>query len=189
MKKQKIQLLVLLVVLAALAAAFFGLKKYNEVQSETPAEEEGDVIIDVAYADVVNLIYEYDGETYHYEKTEDTWYLAEDYSQNVRQYRIKAMLVGVTPLKATKTLENVTDLSLYGLENPQRTIIFDTDIQRFTIYVGDANSLTSSYYIQLQGKPDTVYVVAQADINRFNFGTDDIIEPAEETGEADGGTT
>lgn len=180
MKKQKIQLAAMLLVLAALAAAFLGLKKYNEAQSELPAEEEGEVIIGAAYDDVVNLIYEYEGETYQYEKEEDTWYLAEDHSRNVKQYRVKAMLAGVTPLRAAQTLENVEDLSVYGLEAPQRTIIFDTAVQRFKIYVGDANSLTSSYYIRLEGDPDTVYIVAQADINRFNYGLEDILEAEEE---------
>lgn len=179
MKKQKRQLVIMILLLALLVGAFYGLRAWQSRAPEA-VETEGDIIIDVAYEDVVNLIYEYEGETYHYEKTEDTWYLAEDYGQNVRQYRIKAMLAGVTPLEAVQTIENVTDLSLYGLEEPQRTIIFDTAIQRFQISVGDSNGLTSSYYIQLKNEPDKVYVVDQSDINRFNFGSEDIIEAEEE---------
>ena len=172
--------MIMVLVLALLVGTLLGLRTYRESRPLQPEEAEGDVIIDVAYEDVVNLIYEYDGETYHYEKTEDTWYLAEDYGQNVRQYRIKAMLAGVTPLEATQTIGNVTDLSIYGLEEPQRTIIFDTAVQRFQIFVGDSNGLTSSYYIQLKNEPDKVYVVAQSDINSFNFGSGDIIEAEEE---------
>ena len=49
--------------------------------------------------------------------------------------------------------------------------------------MGDRNSMTSSYYIQLPDKPDTVYVVPETYINSFNYGLNDIIEVQEdETG-------
>ena len=182
MKKQKIQFIVLILILAALAGAFFGIRKYKEAQAQKPAEEEGTAVFDVDSGDVVNIIYDYDGETYQYEKVEDIWYLAEDHSQTVKQYYLSAMATGVSSLEAAQILENVTDLSQYGLDAP-RTVIFDTAIQRFRIYVGDRNSMTSSYYIQLPDKPDTVYVVPETYINSFNYGLNDIIEVQEdETG-------
>ena len=89
------------------------------------------------------------------------------------------MATGVTSLRADQILENVTDLSQYGLDSPQN-IIFDTAIQRFRIYVGDKNAITSSYYIQLSDKPDRVYIVPETYINRFHYGPADIIETQEE---------
>lgn len=179
MKKQRIQLIALVLVLAALAGAFFGIRKYKETQEMKPAEEDGTIILDVSSDDVVNIIYDYDGETYQYEKVEGTWYLAEDHSQSVKQHYINAMALGASKLKATQILENVKDLSQYGLEAP-RTVIFDTAIQRFRIYVGDRNVMTSSYYIQLPDKPDTVYIIPETFINRFNYGPENIIEVQEE---------
>lgn len=193
MKKQKIQLIVLVLILAALAGAFFGVRKYKEAQAQKPVEDEGIVVFDLDSDDVVNIIYDYEGETYQYEKVEGTWYLAEDHSQTVKQFYLSAMAMGVSSITATQVLENVTDLSQYGLETPQRTIIFDTAIQRFRIYVGDKNSMTSYYYIQLPDKPDTVYIVQGTYFDRFNYGLEDIIEVQEETGtdtepESDTGT-
>lgn len=179
MKKQKVQLVALILVLAALAGTFFGIRKYKETQEKKPAEENGTVILDVSRDDVVNIIYDYDGETYQYEKAEGTWYLAEDHTQSVKQHYIDAMALGASKLTATQILENVEDLSQYGLESP-RTIVFDTAIQRFRIYVGDRNVMTSSYYIQLPDKPDTVYIVPDTFFNRFNYGPEDIIEVQEE---------
>lgn len=184
MKKQKIQLIVLVLVLAALTGAFFGVRKYQEAQAQKPVEEEGIVLFDVYNEDVINMIYDYEGETYHYEKVDGTWYLAEDHSQSIRQYYLNSMAAGASSIKATQVLENVEDLSQYGLETPQNTIIFDTAIQRFRIHVGDKNSLTLSYYIQLPDKPSTVYIVPQTYITRFNYGPDSIIE-AQEAGDSE----
>lgn len=179
MKKQKIQLIVLVLMLAALAGAFFGIRKYKEAQAQKPIEEEGTAVFDVGSEDVINIIYDYDGETCQYEKVDGTWYLAEDHSQTVKQYYLSAMAAGVSSLKADQILENVTDLSQYGLDTPQ-SIIFDTAIQRFRIYVGDKNSMTSSYYIQLSDQPDRVYIVPETYINRFHYGPEDIIEAQED---------
>ncbi len=186
MKKQKIQLLVLLLILVALAGVFFGVRKYKEAQAQKPEEEEGIAVFDLSSEDVVNLIYDYEGETYQYEKVEGTWYLAEDHSQTLKQSYPSAMAMGVSSLTATRALENVTDLSQYGLDTPQKTIIFDTAIQRFRICVGDKNSMTSSYYIQLPDQPGTVYIVPETYIDRFDYGLEDIIEVKEEDTEGTG---
>ena len=53
MKRQRTQLLILVVVLCALAAAFFGIRQYNKVQAQKPAEEEESIsVIDAAKDDV-----------------------------------------------------------------------------------------------------------------------------------------
>lgn len=181
MKKQKIQLIALVLILAALAGSFFGIRKYKETQAEKPVEEEGTALFDLASEDVVNIIYDYDGETYQYEKAEGTWYLAQDHSLTVKQYYLNTMAAGVSSLTAVQTIENAEDLSQYGLDAP-RTIIFDTAVQRFRIYVGDRNAVTSSCYIQLPDKPGTVYIVPETLINRFNHGPEDIIEVQEDAG-------
>lgn len=180
MKKQKIQLIVLVLMLAALAGAFFGIRKYKETQAQKPAEEEGIVVFSLNQDDIVNIIYDYAGVTYQYEKVEDTWYLAEDHSQGVKQFYLSSMTMGVASIIATQVLENVTDLSQYGLETPRQTIIFDTADQRFQIYVGEKNTMTSSCYIQLPDQPGTVYIVPQTNMNRFERGSEAILEVQEE---------
>ena len=180
MKKQKIQLIVLVLMLAALAGAFFGIRKYKEAQAQKPAEEEGIVVLSLKQDDIINIIYDYEGVTYQYEKVEDTWYLAEDHSQSVKQFYLNSMAIGVASIMATQVLENVTDLSQYGLDTPRQTIIFDTADQRFQINVGDKNTLTSSCYIQLPDQPGTVYIVPQTNMTRFERGSESILEVQEE---------
>lgn len=180
MKKQQRQMLILLIVLVALLALFFGVKQYNKIQAQKPAEEEEMItVIDAAGEDIIKLIYDYDGETYTFEKKEDTWYAAEDASLNIKQTRLTNMVGALTPLEATQKIEDVSDFSQYGLEEPQRTITVETAEKSDILYVGDKNELTSSYYVCLPGET-VVYTVSSSDISRFNYALADLIEEEEE---------
>lgn len=179
MKKQKKQMILLLGILVLFIAAFIGLKLYNNAQANKEEEIEGDIIIEMEYMDTELLIYDYEGETYSLERIDDVWYVTGDHSQNVKQYRIKAMLTAVAPLVAEQTIENVTDFSQYGLDNPQKTITFGDDMQQYTMYVGNINSMTSTYYISLDLNSSTVYAVDTACVTRFNFAIEDLVDAEE----------
>ena len=182
MKKQQKQMMILLVILVALGAALFGVKQYNKAQAEKPAEAEGEVIIDVNYEDIVRFSYDYNGETYSFEKEGDTWYSADDHSLKLLQYRTANMTSGVAPLTAEQVIENVSDLSQYGLTDPQRTITYETETGSYILYVGDNNQMTSSYYVCMPSNA-TVYVVNSSAINKFDVALEDLIDTSEEESE------
>ena len=48
--------------------------------------------------DITSFRYVYEGETYAFEKEDDTWYYADDHSLNLNQDRIKAMILKVAPM-------------------------------------------------------------------------------------------
>lgn len=185
MKKQKRQMILLLCLLILFVAAYVGVKAYNNALINKEEEVVGDIIIQMEYEDTEILSYDYEGETYHLERMDDVWYVKGDHSQNVKQYRIKAMLTELAPLVAEKTIENVTDFSQYGLETPQKTIVFGDDMQQYTIYVGDMNSMTSTYYITLDLNGSTVYAVDTACVTRFNYALEDLIDAPEVDGSAE----
>ena len=89
--------------------------------------------------DITSFSYVYEGEPYAFEKEDDTWYYADDHSLNLNQERIKAMILKVAPLKADQVIENVTDMSQYGLANPERTIQYETADRSVIINVGNLN--------------------------------------------------
>lgn len=182
MKKQSGQLLILLIVLVVLAAAFFGLKQYNKVQSEKPEESTAETIVDVAKEDVVKLTYDYEGETYSFEKADDTWYYAEDHSLALMQYLISNMLSQVAPLEAEQIIENVTDMAQYGLDEPSRTISYETENASYIFQVGNYNSVTSVYYI-CKPSENTVYAVSSGVVSIFNKTLDDLLDTVESTEE------
>lgn len=184
MKKQQMQMLILVLIFVALCAVLLGVKQYNKIQAEKPEETEGEIVIDVDADDIVRFSYDYEGETYTFEKEEDTWYYAEDHNRILLQYYTGSLVSGVAPLTAIQVLENVSDLGQYGLTEPQRTISFETATGSYILYVGDKNPVTASYYVCLPSE-STVYVVDASDINRFNVTLDNLIDSSAEEAETE----
>ena len=185
MKKKQRQMIEMLLALVVLAAVFLGLRQYNKNESaDTSATEDTDeTVLDVDYDDITNFSYVYEGETYSFEKEEDTWYYTGDHSLNLNQNRIKAMLLKVAPLKVNQVIENVTDMSQYGLADPERTIQYETADRSVIINVGNLNSMTSQYYIAFPSEMK-VYVVATNVVTGFNYTLDDLVEETTEETES-----
>ena len=97
--------------------------------------------------------------------------------------RIKAMILKVAPLKADQVIENVTDMSQYGLADPERTIQYETADRSVIINVGNLNSMTSQYYIAFPSEMK-VYVVATNVVTGFNYTLDDLVEETTEETES-----
>lgn len=116
-------------------------------------------------------------------KKDETWYYTDDHSLNLNQERIKAMILKVAPLKADQVIENVTDMSQYGLADPERTIQYETADRSVIINVGNLNSMTSQYYVAFPSEMK-VYVVATNVVTGFNYTLDDLVEETTEETES-----
>ena len=180
MKRQKIQMLVLLSILLVLAGLYCGIRLYqNNRPEQSASEEETAVVMGMEKGDVTALSYDYDGENISLEAENDTWYAAEDHSLKIKQSRIETMIAGMAPLKAKQTIEDVTDLEQYGLKTPGQIIRFRTADTEYVLEVGDENELLYGYYVKVSGD-DRVYLVNAVDINRFHYGLEDLLEEEEE---------
>ena len=93
------------------------------------------------------------------------------------------MLLKVAPLKVNQVIENVTDMSQYGLANPERTIQYETADRSVIINVGNLNSMTSQYYIAFPSEMK-VYVVTTNVVTGFNYTLDDLVEETTEETES-----
>ena len=184
MKKKQRQMIGMLLALVVLAAAFLGIRQYNKNASSATSTTEDiqETVLDVNSDDVTSFSYVYEGETYAFEKEDDTWYYTDDHSLNLNQERIKAMILKVAPLKADQVIENVTDMSQYGLADPERTIQYETADRSVIINVGNLNSMTSQYYIAFPSEMK-VYVVATNVVTGFNYTLDDLVEETTEATE------
>lgn len=174
----------MLLALVVLAAAFLGIRQYNKNASSaiSTTEDTQETVLDVNSDDITSFRYVYDGETYAFEKEDDTWYYADDHSLNLNQDRIKAMILKVAPLKAEQVIENVTDMSQYGLADPERTIQYETADRSVIINVGNLNSMTSQYYIAFPSEMK-VYVVTTNVVTGFNYTLEDLVEETTEATE------
>lgn len=184
MKKKQRQMIGMLLALVVLAAAFLGIRQYNKNASSVTSttEDTQETVLDVNSDDITSFSYVYEGETYAFEKKDETWYYTDDHSLNLNQERIKAMILKVAPLKADQVIENVTDMSQYGLADPERTIQYETADRSVIINVGNLNSMTSQYYIAFPSEMK-VYVVATNVVTGFNYTLDDLVEETTEATE------
>ena len=184
MKKKQRQMIGMLLALVVLAAAFLGIRQYNKNASSATSitEDTQETVLDVNSDDITSFRYVYEGETYAFEKEDETWYYADDHSLNLNQDRIKAMILKVAPLKADQVIGNVTDMSQYGLADPDRTIQYETADRSVIINVGNLNSMTSQYYIAFPSEMK-VYAVTTNVVTGFNYTLDDLVEETTEATE------
>ena len=184
MKKKQRQMIGMLLVLVVLAAVFLGIRQYNKniASATSTTEDTQETVLDVNSDDITSFRYVYEGETYAFEKEDETWYYTDDHSLNLNQDRIKAMILKVAPLKADQVIGNVTDMSQYGLADPDRTIQYETADRSVIINVGNLNSMTSQYYIAFPSEMK-VYVVATNVVTGFNYTLEDLVEETTEATE------
>ena len=184
MKKKQRQMIGMLLALVVLAAAFLGIRQYNKNASSAASttEDTQETVLDVNSDDITSFRYVYEGETYAFEKKDETWYYTDDHSLNLNQERIKAMILKVAPLKADQVIENVTDMSQYGLADPERTIQYETADRSVIINVGNLNSMTSQYYIAFPSEMK-VYAVTTNVVTGFNYTLEDLVEETTEATE------
>ena len=184
MKKKQRQMIGMLLALVVLAAVFLGIRQYNKniASATSTTEDTQETVLDVNSDDITSFRYVYEGETYAFEKKDETWYYTDDHSLNLNQDRIKAMILKVAPLKADQVIENVTDMSQYGLADPDRTIQYETADRSVIINVGNLNSMTSQYYIAFPSEMK-VYVVATNVVTGFNYTLEDLVEETTEATE------
>ena len=184
MKKKQRQMIGMLLALVVLAAVFLGIRQYNKniASATSTTEDTQEMVLDVNSDDITSFRYVYEGETYAFEKEDDTWYYTDDHSLNLNQDRIKAMILKVAPLKADQVIGNVTDMSQYGLADPDRTIQYETADRSVIINVGNLNSMTSQYYIAFPSEMK-VYVVATNVVTGFNYTLEDLVEETTEATE------
>ena len=180
MKKKQRQMIGMLLALVVLAGGFLG---KNASSATSTTEDTQETVLDVNSDDITSFSYVYEGETYAFEKKDETWYYTDDHSLNLNQERIKAMILKVAPLKADQVIENVTDMSQYGLADPERTIQYETADRSVIINVGNLNSMTSQYYIAFPSEMK-VYVVATNVVTGFNYTLDDLVEEITEETES-----
>ena len=134
MKKQKIQFIVILIVLAVLIAATFGMKWYNKNKEEEKTAEEEASTIYISKVDVDTITafsYEVDHVTYTFTKDGDTWTYDGDTSLDMDE----------------EAISDYTDLKEFGFDQPEDLISYTTSEGSVSLFVGNKNDTLNAYYI------------------------------------------
>lgn len=169
MKKKSAKLVSSVVVLAVLCGAYAGVKTYVAKQEKEESSEEDSKtdVLAIALDDIKSLEFIIDKENTTFEKDSDNWVDKNDAGFPVNQSTMDTTAEALKDVKADRVLNDVEDLSEYGLDSPANTITVKTDDATTKICVGDENTSTSQYYITKDDDDKTVYVVAADSISPF----------------------
>ena len=109
-----------------------------------------------------------------FEKDDDSWVKKDETDFPVNQTTLDSAASAIASVDSDRVLEDVDDLSEYGLDSPSNTIKIvtksdeeDGDDITTTLYVGDENSSTSQYYVRKDDDEKTVYLIDSSCVEPF----------------------
>ncbi len=181
--KQKKQAIAVVLALVLLVAALFGLKFYNKKAEEkqTAADEAAKVYVTQTTSDAITaLSWEYNGETVHLTKNDDTWTCTEQPDLTLDTDQVTTLLDAVASLEATQQVENPEDDVTYGFDTPTNVITYTTADGTTTLTLGNENDITGGNYIKTS-ENDNVYLVATTLVNTFDCDVSTLEKTEEST--------
>lgn len=170
MKRSK-RLHILLGVLAAVGIVTFAVTQYEEKQEEIEAS--GEVVLEIDPAAVQTLSWEYDAETVAFHK-DGTWVYDTDEAFPVDEERIDELLGVFEAFSAAFIIEDVTDYSQYGLDDPVCTIGISTGDTDYEIQLGDFSTMDSQRYVSIGD--GNVYLATADPLDYFDAALRDMID-------------
>ena len=183
-KRKKKQLIFIFVCFTVILAAYLGSKYYH---NHLPVDDEEDEIsvLDIDTS-LVNEIGITNGEeTINLQKDNDTWKCVDDEDFTIDSTKLQVFLDAAGSITSELKIENVTDMSQYGLDHPSLSISLQWDSNLYTIYIGDRNTVAGGVYYLKINDEDTVYTIENYKYNMLNktkedFAAEEETETAEE---------
>ena len=203
MKKQRIQMIVLSVVLILCCAGFLAARAYStKVEEEEQQKEEGEYTAlsfekeNLSQLKISGengtLWLNYDNGDWSFvndidaeeaalngtteESTEDSTEAESGYEVN--SGTANQILEKLASLSCTNEIDSVTDMEQYGLDEPVMTVTLTmTDGTVHTVEVGDLNSMITAYYIRVDDG-NTVYTMSTSNYSLFNKVDTDVAQEA-----------
>ena len=170
MKRSK-QLYILLSVLAVVGVVTFAVTRYEEKQEQI--EVSGEVVLEIDPAAVQTLSWEYDSEPLAFHKDE-TWIYDTDEAFPVDEDKIDELLGVFEAFSAAFTIEDVSDYSQYGLDDPVCTISLSTGDTDYEIQLGDFSTMDSQRYVSIGD--GNVYLATADPLDYFDAALRDMID-------------
>ena len=166
--KKSTKLVSAVVVLAVLGGVYVGLNTYvsKEEKTESSEEESKTEVFSVKTDDIKSLEFIVDKKEVTFEKKDDSWVKKDETAFPVNQTTLDSAASAIKKVEADRVLEDVEDLTEYGLDSPSNTVTVDTADGTTKLNIGDENTSTNQYYIS-KDDDSTVYVVAADTVSPF----------------------
>ena len=167
--KKSTKLVSAVVVLAVLGGVYVGLNTYvsKEEKTESSEEESKTEVFSVKTDDIKSLEFIVDKKEVTFEKKDDSWVKKDETAFPVNQTTLDSAASAIETVEADRVLEDVEDLTEYGLDSPSNTVTVDTADGTTKLNIGDENTSTNQYYISRDDDDSTVYVVAADTVSPF----------------------
>lgn len=183
MKKKGLPLIIALVCLFVLCAGYVCLIKYNDKQEKVDSADTI-TVLNLKADDVSKIAYEIDGEKVSFTKDADKWTLDSDASFEADADKVTSLISSITSMTATRKIEDVSDLSEYGLDAPGQTVtLTDADGNETTICWGSNNTTTGDDYVYCTNDDKVVYTVASSVQSSLSSSVEDYRATEETTTE------
>ena len=146
-----------------------GLNTYvsKEEKTESSEEESKTEVFSVKTDDIKSLEFIVDKKEVTFEKKDDSWVKKDETAFPVNQTTLDSAASAIKKVEADRVLEDVEDLTEYGLDSPSNTVTVDTADGTTKLNIGDENTSTNQYYISKDDDDSTVYVVAADTVSPF----------------------
>ena len=177
MKNKTVKMILAVVVLGVCCGAYAGVKTYVTHQEKEKSEEESKdstTVFTASTDNIKSLDFMVDDTETTFEKDNDSWVKKGEKDFPVNQSTLDSAASAVASINSDRVLDDVDDLSEYGLDSPTNTIKIvtksddeDGDDTTTTLYVGDENSSTSQYYVRKDDDEKTVYLVDSSCVEPF----------------------
>lgn len=120
-KKKYLKLLICLIVFVLLMALYVGIKK-QDLKKEENEESSFIEVTALNTEDITGISFYIGDEQVSFAKKDATWLMEEEEGFPLDDSKIVSILEEVATLNASRKLENISDLSEFGLESPLNTI-------------------------------------------------------------------
>ncbi|MGN0975703.1 MAG: DUF4340 domain-containing protein [Gemmiger sp.] len=167
-KNKWVPLAALGVTAAVLCGALLALRNTPEETEET-----GVALCSLNAGDADSLQCSWEGETLSLVRKDGVWQLEADAKLTLDQGKVETLLTGLTGLQAVRELEDTSQKSEFGLEEPVLECTLTAGEDRFSLTVGAENSVTGDSYAQVAGS-DAVYTVKTTDLSKLKKTSADL---------------
>ena len=183
MKNKTVKMVLAVVVLGICCGAYAGVKTYVAHQEQKESEEDSEestTVFTASTDNIKSLDFMVDDTETTFEKDDDSWVKKDETDFPVNQTTLDSAASAIASVDSNRVLEDVDDLSEYGLDSPSNTIKIvtksdeeDGDDITTTLYVGDENSSTSQYYVRKDDDEKTVYLIDSSCVEPFTKSLND----------------
>lgn len=169
MKRAK-RIYALLGVLAVVCIVTVFVVKHEEKQENI--RNSGEVVLEVDADSVQSISWENESDSLSFHK-EDSWFYDDDTAFPVNEEKINELIGQFDAFTAAFIIEEVSDYSQYGLDDPVCTIELVTDETTYEITLGDYSAMDSQRYVSIGD--GNVYLATNDPLDYFDATLSDMI--------------